>query len=33
MHLKGASGCRQMVMNDPGAQQPSEMVEKLAQDF
>ena len=25
MHMKGASGCRQMVMNDPGAQQPSQM--------
>ena len=22
MHLKGASGCRQTIMNDPGAQQP-----------
>ena len=25
MHTKGASGCRQTVMNDPGAQQPSQM--------
>ena len=25
MHLKGASGCRQTVMNDPGAQQLSQM--------
>ena len=25
MHMKGASGCRQTVMNDPGAQQPSQM--------
>ena len=25
MHVKGASGCRQMVMNDPGAQQLSQM--------
>ena len=25
MHLKGAAGCRQTVMNDPGAQQPSQM--------
>jgi len=23
--MKGASGCRQTVMNDPGAQQPSQM--------
>jgi len=23
--VKGASGCRQTVMNDPGAQQPSQM--------
>ena len=22
MHMKGASGCRQTIMNDPGAQQP-----------
>ena len=25
MHMKGASGCRRMVMNEPGAQQPSQM--------
>ena len=25
MHVKGASGCRQTVMYDPGAQQPSQM--------
>ena len=25
MHLKGASGSRQTAMNDPGAQQPSQM--------
>ena len=25
MHMKGAPGCRQTVMNDPGAQQPSQM--------
>ena len=25
MHMKGASGCRQTVTNDPGAQQPSQM--------
>ena len=25
MHMKGASGCRQTVMNDPGAQQLSQM--------
>ena len=25
MHLKGASGCRQTVMNDLGAQQPRQM--------
>ena len=25
MHMKGASGCRQTVMNDPGAQQPSQI--------
>jgi len=25
MHMKGASGCRQTVMNDSGAQQPSQM--------
>ena len=25
MHMKGASGCCQMVMNDPRAQQPSQM--------
>ena len=25
MHMKGASGSRQTVMNDPGAQQPSQM--------
>ena len=25
MHMKGASGCRQTVMNDPGAQQPRQM--------
>ena len=25
MHMNGASGCRQTVMNDPGAQQLSQM--------
>ena len=25
MHMRGASGCRQTVMNDPGAQQLSQM--------
>ena len=25
MHMEGASGSRQTVMNDPGAQQPSQM--------
>ena len=25
MHMKDASSCRQTVMNDPGAQQPSQM--------
>ena len=25
MHVKGASGSRQTAMNDPGAQQPSQM--------
>ena len=25
MHLKAASGCHQTVMNDPGAEQPSQM--------
>ena len=25
MHMKGAFGCRQTVMNDPGAEQPSQM--------
>ena len=25
MHMKGASGSRQTAMNDPGAQQPSQM--------
>ena len=25
MHMKDASGCRQTVMNDPRAQQPSQM--------
>ena len=25
MHMKGASGCRQTVMNEPGTQQPSQM--------
>ena len=25
MHVKGASGCRQTAMNDPGAQKPSQM--------
>ena len=25
MHVKGASGCRQTVMNDRGAQKPSQM--------
>ena len=25
VHMKGASGCRQTVMTDPGAQQPSQM--------
>ena len=26
IHMKGASGCRQTVMYDPGAQQPSQML-------
>ena len=25
MHMKGASGSRQTAMNDPGAQQPSQL--------
>ena len=29
MHMKGASGCRQTVMNDPGAQKPSQMFSDL----
>ena len=26
MHMKGVSGCRHMVMNDPGAQQASQRI-------